>query len=100
VYPTFIKTPVNVVVKAGTTARLDCAASGHPIPEIALQKDGGDDFPAARERRMHILPSDEMFFILDVKMEDQGVYTCMAKNVVGVIAANATLLVLGKNCDG
>jgi len=96
VYPTFVKTPQDVSVRVGTTARLDCAAAGVPGPEIALQKDGGDDFPAARERRMHIFPSDEMFFIVDAKVEDQGVYTCTARNDVGVITANATLLVLGE----
>ena len=94
-FPTFLKTPTNVVVKSGTTARLDCAATGSPQPEISLQKDGGDDFPAARERRMHIFPSDEMFFIVDIKSEDQGLYTCIAKNDVGVITANASLQVLG-----
>lgn len=74
---------------------MDCAAVGTPSPEIALQKNGGDDFPAARERRMHIFPSDDMFFIVDVKPEDQGVYTCTARNDVGTITANATLQVLG-----
>ena len=96
VYPTFVKTPQDVSVRVGTTARLDCAAAGTPTPEIALQKDGGDDFPAARERRMHIFPSDEMFFVVDVKVEDQGVYTCTARNDVGAITANATLQVLGE----
>ena len=95
VYPTFVKTPQDVSVRAGTTARLDCAAAGVPTPEIALQKDGGNDFPAARERRMHIFPSDEMFFIVNAKLQDQGVYTCTARNDVGLITANATLHVLG-----
>lgn len=27
----------------------ECAALGHPAPQIAWQKDGGTDFPAARE---------------------------------------------------
>ena len=94
-YPVFVKTPHDVSVRVGTTARLDCAASGVPSPEIALQKDGGVDFPAARQRRMHIFPSDEMFFIVDAKVEDQGTYTCTARNDVGTITANATLQVLG-----
>jgi len=81
-------------VKAGSTARLECAASGQPTPEIAWQKDGGDDFPAARERRMHVMPSDDVFFIVEVKSEDQGVYTCTAKNDAGSVKANSTLVVL------
>eukprot|EP00061_Rhincodon_typus_P018358 g47506.t1 len=75
-------------------ARLECAAGGHPMPQIAWQKDGGTDFPAARERRMHVMPEDDVFFIANVKMEDMGMYSCMAQNTAGGISANATLTVL------
>jgi Leucine-rich repeat (LRR) protein len=94
VFPRLVKTPSDLTVKAGTTARLECAATGQPTPEVAWQKDGGDDFPAARERRMHVMPSDDVFFIVDVKMEDQGVYTCTAKNDAGIVRSNATLTVI------
>lgn len=87
---------MDLTVRAGATARLECAATGHPTPQIAWQKDGGTDFPAARERRMHVMPSDAVFFIVDVKTEDIGVYSCTAQNTAGAISANATLTVLGK----
>ena len=94
-YPTFTKVPKDVTVRAGTAARLECAAHGLPQPEIAWQKDGGDDFPAARERRMHVMPDDEVFFIVSVKSSDQGVYSCMATNAAGTVIANASVQVLG-----
>lgn len=47
---------------------------------------------------MHVMPDDDVFFIMDVKPEDMGVYSCTAKNTAGTISANATLTVLGKNC--
>ncbi|KAI1234549.1 hypothetical protein IHE44_0003605 [Lamprotornis superbus] len=72
VLPSFIKTPHDITSRTGTTARLECAAEGHPTPQIAWQKDGGTDFPAARERRMHVMPDDDVFFITDVKIEDMG----------------------------
>lgn len=74
---------------------MDCAATGDPLPQIAWQKDG-DDFPAARERRMHVMPSDDEFFIINAKLADQGVYTCTAENPAGIIRANATLTIHGK----
>ncbi|TFJ95071.1 NADH:ubiquinone oxidoreductase subunit H [Platysternon megacephalum] len=77
-------------------ARLECAAEGHPSPQISWQKDGGTDFPAARERRMHVMPEDDVFFIANVKIEDMGIYSCMAQNIAGGLSANATLTVLGK----
>ncbi|XP_008318572.1 leucine-rich repeats and immunoglobulin-like domains protein 1 [Cynoglossus semilaevis] len=94
VLPSFDKTPKDSTIRTGHTARLECAAKGHPSPQIAWQKDGGTDFPAARERRMHVMPDDDVFFIMDVKPEDMGVYSCTAKNTAGTISANATLTVL------
>lgn len=96
VLPSFLKMPQDVTIRMGATARLECAARGHPAPVIAWQKDGGTDFPAARERRMHVMPDDDVFFITSVKAEDMGVYSCTAQNTAGAASANATLTVLGK----
>uniref|UniRef100_A0A452VH23 Leucine rich repeats and immunoglobulin like domains 1 n=1 Tax=Ursus maritimus TaxID=29073 RepID=A0A452VH23_URSMA len=93
VLPSFTKTPHDIAIRTGTTARLECAATGHPNPQIAWQKDGGTDFPAARERRMHVMPDDDVFFITNVKIEDMGVYSCTAQNSAGTVSANATLTV-------
>ncbi|XP_067907284.1 leucine-rich repeats and immunoglobulin-like domains protein 3 isoform X2 [Heterodontus francisci] len=92
--PSFTKSPTDLTIRAGAMARLECAAVGHPTPQIAWQKDGGTDFPAARERRMHVMPEDDVFFIVDVKIEDIGIYSCTAQNSAGAISANATLIVL------
>ncbi|XP_076641967.1 leucine-rich repeats and immunoglobulin-like domains protein 3 [Halictus rubicundus] len=94
IYPSFSKIPQDIRVTAGSTARLVCSAKGQPSPQIAWQKDGGNDFPAARERRMHMMPTDDVLFIVDVKTADSGVYSCTAQNLAGVIVANATLTIL------
>lgn len=96
VLPSFTKMPMDLSIRVGAMARLECAAEGHPSPQIAWQKHGGTDFPAARERRMHVRPEDDVFFIVDVKTEDIGVYSCTAQNTAGAISANATLTVLGE----
>lgn len=93
-FPKFIKTPTNVTVKTGETVTLNCAATGDPPPEISWKKDGGNDFPAARERRMNVMPTDHLFFIVNAKTTDMGIYSCAAKNPAGTIIANATLTVL------
>lgn len=98
VFPVFTKTPVDVAIKTGSTARLECGARGQPAPEISWRKDGGgEDFPAARERRMHVMPTDDVFFIVNVKPSDTGVYSCLAVSIAGTIAANASLTVLGNH---
>uniref|UniRef100_A0A2K6MSF2 Leucine rich repeats and immunoglobulin like domains 1 n=1 Tax=Rhinopithecus bieti TaxID=61621 RepID=A0A2K6MSF2_RHIBE len=48
VLPSFTKTPHDITIRTTTMARLECAATGHPNPQIAWQKDGGTDFPAAQ----------------------------------------------------
>ncbi|XP_045518715.1 leucine-rich repeats and immunoglobulin-like domains protein 3 [Pieris brassicae] len=93
-FPRFLKTPTNVTVRTGETVTLNCAATGDPPPEISWKKDGGNDFPAARERRMNVMPTDHLFFIVNAKPADMGIYSCAAKNPAGTIIANATLSVL------
>lgn len=72
---------------------MDCAVDGDPKPQVYWQFNFGNDFPAARERRLQVMPGDEAFFIADVKLTDQGVYTCTAENPAGVIKASATIVV-------
>ena len=92
--PSFSKIPSNITVKAGATARLECLATGQPVPQISLAKDGGLDFPAASERRMMFMTADNSFYIIDTKVEDIGVYSCRAKNLAGEVVANASLMVI------
>ncbi|XP_078732751.1 leucine-rich repeats and immunoglobulin-like domains protein 3 isoform X1 [Lampetra fluviatilis] len=94
VLPSFTKTPADLSLRVGSTARLECAAGGHPSPQISWQKDGGTDFPAARERRMHVMPTDDVFFIVELKADDAGTYSCIAQNAAGTMSANASLSVL------
>ncbi|CAG5115947.1 unnamed protein product, partial [Candidula unifasciata] len=94
VYPVFLKVPKDVTVKAGKPAELKCAATGQPTPVISWQKDGGDNFPAARERRMQVYPNDDRFYIMNTRVADEGVYSCMARNEAGVVITNATVTVL------
>uniref|UniRef100_A0A1S4H2N9 Ig-like domain-containing protein n=1 Tax=Anopheles gambiae TaxID=7165 RepID=A0A1S4H2N9_ANOGA len=93
-YPKFRKTPSDVSVEPGKVARLNCAAMGDPKPQIYWEKDGGNDFPAAKERRMHVIPNEDAFLILNVQLVDMGVYSCTAENPAGVIRANASVIVL------
>lgn len=91
-YPEFIKTPNNVTVKVGTTARFNCSAKGEPKPKIVWNKNGGN-FLAANENRFHVMTADDVFFIAQVKPEDEGVYRCTASNSEGQISINVTLTV-------
>jgi len=96
VHPTFLQVPSNLTLDAGETARLVCSASGDPTPEIALQKFGGSEFPAATERRLQVIREENAFLITNAKLSDSGIYTCTALSAAGEIKVNATLVVNGK----
>ncbi|KAH8297409.1 hypothetical protein KR044_011421, partial [Drosophila immigrans] len=96
IHPSFLNVPSNLSLDAGETARLVCSASGDPIPEIALQKFGASDFPAATERRLQVIREENAFLITNAKPSDSGIYTCTAKSPAGEIKVNATLLVNDK----
>ncbi|XP_039484172.1 leucine-rich repeats and immunoglobulin-like domains protein 3 [Drosophila santomea] len=96
IHPTFLQVPSNLTLDAGEMARLVCSASGDPTPEIALQKFGGSEFPAATERRLQVIREENAFIITNAKPSDSGIYTCTALSAAGEIKVNATLVVNDK----
>ncbi|GMT21940.1 hypothetical protein PFISCL1PPCAC_13237 [Pristionchus fissidentatus] len=91
--PKLTSEPDDVSLLVGGNARIDCAATGLPRPTIRWHKDGGDSFPAAEEKRLHVRPGDDSIYIMAVRREDAGVYTCVAGNAAGSVQASATLRV-------
>lgn len=91
--PTFLRTPSDITARVGSNARLECSADAAPSPEISWTKNGGS-FPAASERRIHVLQNGKTFVITDVKVSDMGTYSCHARNDAGSISANASVTVL------
>lgn len=110
VVPYFIKRPqAEITVRVGGTARLECAARGQPAPVVSWRKLGGttaedgtasvsaaaqEHFPAAEERRMRFIPSDDVYFIVDVTKADAGSYSCNASNDAGTAVSSLTLNVI------
>ncbi|XP_055300618.1 leucine-rich repeats and immunoglobulin-like domains protein 2 isoform X2 [Sitodiplosis mosellana] len=90
-YPVFTKQPTNITVRTSERIQLDCAVDGDPKPQIYWQFNFGNDFPAARERRMQIMDNDESFIIDNAKTSDRGIYTCTAENSAGIIHTNVTV---------
>ena len=67
VFPQFVLTPEDKTVTGGASVSLQCSAAGVPHPDISWQKDSGSDFPAARERRMHVEADTSTYVISNVQ---------------------------------
>ena len=73
--PTFIKKPpTKLIISVGVNVTLNCSAAGDPKPTIRWTKQGGQLPPG----RSHML--GEALIIREVKVEDTGNYTCIAKS--------------------
>ncbi|XP_054901504.1 roundabout homolog 2 [Poeciliopsis prolifica] len=96
--PRIVEDPSDLIVSKGEPATLNCKAEGRPTPGIEWYKDGErveTDRDDPRSHRM-LLPSGSLFFLRIVhgrrSKPDEGVYTCVARNLLGeAISRNATL---------
>lgn len=96
--PEFLDTPKDIITTVGKNVGFPCRASGVPYPTISWEKDNSKTFPAAVERRMHILQNDHSLYILNVSKSDSGYYSCHASNDAGQISVSARLEVYGRGC--
>ena len=89
--PYFIKTPqVQVKVRKGERLILPCSARGTPIPDITWSKVGGV-LPPGRSQQ-----NDKHVTIESVKFSDRGMYVCRASNMIGLVATQTNVTVLGE----
>lgn len=54
---------------------------------------------AAEEKRLHVKPDEDSFYITEVKKTDEGLYKCVAENFLGRAEASALLIVRGKSIN-
>uniref|UniRef100_A0A8C9UKC7 Roundabout homolog 3 n=1 Tax=Spermophilus dauricus TaxID=99837 RepID=A0A8C9UKC7_SPEDA len=103
-YCPFLEQPPDLLVSRGEPATLPCRAEGRPRPNIEWYKNGARVATAREDPRAHrlLLPSGALFFPKIVHgrraRPDEGIYTCVARNYLGVAASrNASLEVAGES---
>ncbi|XP_059824986.1 roundabout homolog 2 isoform X3 [Hypanus sabinus] len=86
--PTFMKRPINQVVLEDEAVEFRCQLQGDPQPTVRWRK---DDTDVARGR--YDIKEDNTLRIKRVSSNDEGTFTCVGENRVGMVEATATLTV-------
>jgi len=77
-----------MVVNESGTASFQCEAEGNPQPKVTWLK---QNFSLAADKR--VVPSSGGMMITAVTSQDEGMYTCVARNILGEVTSSATLSV-------
>ena len=81
-----------MVVNETGIASFQCEVKGNPTPQVTWLKENSS---LSFDKR--ILQSRGGLMIRDVtSQDDEGEYTCKARNILGVVTSSATLTVQGK----
>lgn len=86
----FNVSPRNTTVVQDENIRLSCRASGVPSPLITWQRKDRRPMP----RRYRVANGD--LVINDIQKQEEGVYQCIASNVLGAMTTQAQIIVNGK----
>ncbi|XP_065062497.1 peroxidasin homolog isoform X2 [Rhopilema esculentum] len=89
VRPRFTHRSGNTEAISGNAVRLLCRVSGFPRPRVTWRKDGNSLRP---NRRLKLLANGDLE-IMPVVQDDNGYYTCEARNPIGIISHTARIIV-------
>lgn len=91
--PRFVVTPEDVIyVNLGDAIILNCQAEGTPTPEILWYKDANPVEPSAT---IGVFNDGTELRISNIRHEDIGDYTCIARNGEGQISHTARVIIAG-----
>ena len=86
-----VNPPVDVFVLDRGTATLDCNADGFPTPTIQWKFNDVEITNGGR----YSITEQGVLNIMNVGLDDIGVYTCNATNGIGYVNGNISLKVQG-----
>ncbi|XP_032223292.2 roundabout homolog 2-like [Nematostella vectensis] len=87
--PTITQPPKSLITIAGETIFLTCSSEGLPSPKIDWGRVSGT-LPSGR----HVVHSNGTLALTQLRSGDEGLYACVAKNVLGKARAFASVGVL------
>nr|CAD7571475.1 unnamed protein product [Timema californicum] len=100
--PKIVLSPSNTVhVAIGQSVRLECRATGDPIPSVSWTKYLQRAYPyGGTESIIPATPQTAVYEISRVTKEDEGSYNCQARNAAGFTEDRLQLIVVEDNTIG
>jgi len=86
--PSIVTPPMSMVVNESGSASFQCEAEGNPEPKVTWLKQNSS-LPADKR----VVSSHGGLMITDVTSQDDGMYSCVARNILGEMTSSATLSV-------
>ena len=81
---------MSMLVNETNTASFQCEVEGNPEPKVTWLKQNSSLLADKR-----VVPSRSGLIITDVTSQVEGIYTCIATNILGEIDSSAKLSVQG-----
>ncbi|KAI5610554.1 hemicentin-1 [Silurus asotus] len=85
----------HIVIVRGSVVSLVCEAHGVPPPVFTWLKD--NDLLSRHQNNLLHDGGESRFQLLNVQLEDTGIYSCIAKNQAGTSSKTFNLTVLGRS---
>ena len=89
--PSIVSPLVSMVVNETGIASFQCDVKGNPTPQVTWLKKNSS---LSDDKRF--VQSRDALMIEGVTSQDRGVYTCKARNILGMVTSSATLIVQGE----
>ena len=89
--PSIVSPLVSMVVNETGIASFQCDVKGNPTPQVTWLKHNSS---LPHDKR--VVQSRDALMIKDVMSQDGGMYTCKARNILGIMTSSATLTVQGE----
>ncbi|XP_029939526.1 hemicentin-1, partial [Salarias fasciatus] len=93
--PKFTAEPSDVAMDIGLNVTLPCRAQGHPEPKVSWRREDGSPLFSLPREHGSISQSNGDLRIINLWVQDEGLYICEAQNHFGRIETRVNITVTG-----
>uniref|UniRef100_A0A3B5AUN6 Cell adhesion molecule-related/down-regulated by oncogenes n=1 Tax=Stegastes partitus TaxID=144197 RepID=A0A3B5AUN6_9TELE len=93
--PLFSEAPADVTANVGENITLPCIARGSPQPTVTWRRQDGRQILPRTDSHSRTMQLENGHLLIQIWLDDEGLYICEAKNQFGTIKTEVTVSVTG-----